>query len=262
MNVIITSTSDLTAATVPQLRALAKEYSIKGAWEMNKATLIAAITEAANQQPEFTQVDVEGSDNDLWDMPAPTEETKVASHNPNYEEFIQKLEDTIKQPLLPAAQPKKRGRKPSTNKQPKVVVDKSIKELNHVTSQMLEMIESHSTVTAENCSDPGRLVVRRTVISSIIESVTGEYINDKLVNQLVVLATRKLPRQSMTINSTGSRFKYLLAEVAEGSKYSPAVQVLEVILSNPKEFIKQAKSNYQDQASVGLEAIQTWMSNQ
>ena len=115
-------------------------------------------------------------------------------------------------------------------------------------------------MTAPTCSDPGRLVVNRSLVRQLIEDIHGQHISEKVFNQLVVLASRKLPRQPMTIQSA-SRFKYLLAETKQGQEYPPIVLVADYLLAHP-ELYSQAATNYQVAAETGLEHITEWMSSQ
>jgi hypothetical protein len=137
---------------------------------------------------------------------------------------------------------------------------KAINRLTHVTDEQRVFI-SESSRAFRGQQDAGRLVVKRTVVMSLLEGVLGVRLTEKVFNQVVVLASRGLPRMPLTVRSTSSRLNYLLAEVSrEGQAYSPAVLVLEFALRNP-EVIAQARINYHVAAREGLATIRAWINS-
>jgi hypothetical protein len=253
------TTAQLTKAfsdmTSKELKALCKAAHVANWWNLNKQQMSAELETLGNQlEAESVLQEPNVADQDPWQADATIEQPEQRS--PELQAFIDSLERAISQPLLPAAATKKHGRKPKATKPLKA--DKSLKSLEKVTAQMLQIIDGQTSVTADSCSDPGRLVVKCTVLIAILEGMLNTSVSEKVFNQLVVLASRRLPRQPFTISSTGSRFKYLLMEKTETQPIPVAVQVLELILRNP-QILQEARANYEVASETGLDAIQSYL---
>jgi hypothetical protein len=249
--------------TAKQLRPLLQEAKIPGAWKMNLNQLrqvcleydqVIEVTEELTHVNQKSQV---------------TEElTHVTEANTQVTDFILVSDPkastptyygpTLETPNTPQELLRLNPTATEVAKQPKAKKSaRVIEELTHVTEADLQLIEDNIQVTATSCSDPNKSVIKRTVIAQIIQDHTDIFVAEKVMNQLVVIASRKLPRQKMTIQSA-SRFRYLLAQPQKNQKFSPALLVLDWILAHP-EAIQEAAHMYQDASQTGLEYINEYL---
>ena len=233
-------------ATAKELRAEAQALQLQGAWKAKKEELqqmlLATLpsTEPATPEP-LTE--------DLWETTEPY---------PSCQLPLETTPPTVQALLLLNPAPTPEPEPKCSKKQPKA--KKVYNELQMLTEAQVALLNERSTVTHAACSDPGRLVVKREVIRQLLEDTHDCYINEKVFNQCVVLASRKLPRQPLTIQSP-SRFKYLLMETNKGQTFPPAVLVADWLLCNPQAYA-QAATAYQLQAQEGLEHIQSYLAAQ
>lgn len=119
--------------------------------------------------------------------------------------------------------------------------------------EVIDAIKGMTQTTSRLSSDPGRLVVNRQKVFAHLQEHWGLPITPKVANQLVTLASRKIPRQPLTIDSA-SRYKYLLAEVQEGRRWPPCLLVLDYLWDKP-ELHSQATEAYRIAALQGLRAV-------
>jgi hypothetical protein len=238
---IYTQASEMTAK---QLRPILQEAQIPGAWKMTLNQLRQVCLENDQVNLEPTKTTQECTDFVLVSDPLAT--------TPVYYSPTMDTPNTPKELLRLNPAATKAAKQPKAKKSARV-----IEELTHITETDLQLIEDNIQITAASCSDPGKFVVKRTVIAQIIQDHTDIYVAEKVMNQLVVMASRKLPRQKMTIQSA-SRFRYLLAQPQKNQKFSPALLVLDWILANPQA-IQEAARMYQDASQTGLEYINEYL---
>jgi hypothetical protein len=132
-----------------------------------------------------------------------------------------------------------------TKKQP-------VQSLDNLSEEVINDVKELYQFTSNSCSDPGRLVVNRQKLFEILQAHWNRPLTKKVINQLVVLASRKLVRQPMTVNSTGSRYKYLLAETNPGHRFPVCLEVLNYLWDKP-ELYEVALVNYRVAAKTGRE---------
>lgn len=260
-----TQTLNLTAEQIQNankatLLVWAKTLEIVGRHDMTKADLKDAVIQAAQatednqsvswaadmlevlEATESTQESTEVLESP-WESEAP--EAPQVEPEPSECPIKERLEKALSMPLLaPAAEAPEA---PQKAKKP-VVTELSLPE------EIIQEVQSLYKTTAASCTDPGRLVVNRLQLFEILGSHWNKAINAKIANQLVVIASRKFPRQPLTINSTGSRFKYLLAETNEGQNFPVALLVLNYLWDRPECF-KAAQANYRVMSQTGSEFV-------
>lgn len=222
---------------VDVLRPICQNLKIEGAWKAPKNKLVNDVTnyfvdcllnihgETEQQATMQRLVDWVG------EMPSflKTEEPQVTlalptvqeEQIPNVEASHEPIEDPTQTPIeVEVVEPTEVTSEPteelpakpkakSKSKAPKKPKTYTLSEL--ITTEEIEKIQAAGRLTATTCSDPNRLVVKRDFLAEMLNKRLGVNITPKQFNQLVVMATNKLPRQHMTIKSA-SRFKYLLLE--------------------------------------------------
>lgn len=226
------------------LRPICQNIRIEGAWKASKNKLVNDVTnyfvdcllnihgeieqqdtmqtlvEWAGEIPSFIEiVKVETAAVEEPDMtlalPAVQEEQipdVEASHEPTQTPIeVEVVEATapVKEPSATTEEPPAKPKAKSKSKAPKKPKTYTLSSL--IANEEIEKIQSAGRLTAATCSDPNRLVVKRDFLAEMLNERLGVNITPKQFNQLVVMATNKLPRQPMTIKSA-SRFKYLLLE--------------------------------------------------
>ena len=241
--------AQIESMTAKELRPIAQELKLPGAWKATREQLVQMLLPVA--QPEVdqvTKVDPEVTEvtSDVWaTTEEPTEIWEPTISTPNTPKELLLLNPS------PTAEPTEVKAK-AAKKAPKTYT-----QLVALTSDQVDQITAATVVTASSCSDPGRLVVARKLIRQFVEDVHGVALSEKVFNQLVVLASRSLPRQQLTIQSA-SRFKYLLGETHPGQSFPPAILVADWVLAHPESY-KQAAVNYQISAETGAESTtRTW----
>jgi hypothetical protein len=231
-----TNAFEVEAATKEQLLTWAKSLEIKGRHEMTKATLAQAVIEAYTQdEPEATQDKPKVAQDELE---VAQDEHKVAQGKPK----VNQDEPEVAQDNQD--EPEATQDKPEQTEAPTLSLPAEI-----ITEAM-----DLAKVTSERCSDPGRLVVNRLYLFEILGAHWNVEISQKIANQLVSIASQKLPRQPLTIQSNGSRFKYLLAETNEGQSFPVHLLILDYLWDKP-ELFNQAKTSYKIASETGSEFV-------
>jgi hypothetical protein len=249
------TSSQVQSLNKKQALQVAKELEIIGRHDMTKVQLLQAIEEALSQPEDDQEIQA-----DLWEQPQKAQETQaiLVTSSESYSPQREHLENCLSQKLLaPAEEPKsakasKKSKKPKAPKKPKA---QPLTALENLSPEVISEVQELYKVTAETCSDPGRLVVNRQHLFDILAAHWNQPLSTKIINQLVVLASRKLARQPLTINSSGSRFKYLLAETNKGHTYPVCLEILEYLWDKP-QLLQVAQGNYKVASQTGLEFVQ------
>lgn len=124
-------------------------------------------------------------------------------------------------------------------------------ETLQIPREIVTAIEARYQRTAATNADPGRWVALRSILFAILSEHWGSPVTSKVANQLIVIASRKMTRQKLTIDSPGSRHKYLLAEVAEGHNFTAALEVLDYLWDKP-ELLPEAREQYRKSYTQGI----------
>lgn len=216
---------------VDVLRPVCQSLKIEGAWKAPKNKLVNDVTtycvdcllnihgeteqqdtmqtlvDWAGEMPSFieiTEVETVQAEEPQMTLALPAvDEEQIPDVEASYEptELTEEPSVTTEEP---PAEPKAKAKK--SPKKPKTYTLSGL-----IGNDEIEKIQNAGRLTANTCSDPNRLVVKRDFLAEMLNKRLDVNITPKQFNQLVVMATNKLPRQPMTIKSA-SRFKYLLLE--------------------------------------------------
>jgi len=163
---------------------------------VNWAGEVPSFLESAKVEDTADDSTMEFKKEEITLMLPSVDEAKI----PNVESSKEPVEKTVVEEPVEKPKAKSKVKKPKTY---------TLSEL--ISQQEINKIKDLGTITAASCSDPGRNVVKRAHLISMLNTRLNVNITPKQFNQLVVMATNRLPRQPMTIKSA-SRFKYLLLE--------------------------------------------------